>query len=107
MAHRQNVSEMLAEVLQFVHEQEANMLHNTVERKLMRNEPCTRIEQLIANRLVQIADRNHGWTILYQDPIDLTYWELIYPDGEIYGSGPFILTQVSIEKVRTKYHFLD
>jgi hypothetical protein len=83
------------------------MRNNMVTRNKLAEPTSVKIEQLIENHLVQIAHRNGGWTTLYQDPIDLSYWELSYPRGQKDSSGPLLLTQVSPEIVKAKYHFLD
>lgn len=82
------------------------MEKNAALKRMIPELLSTSIEQLIEYHLVQIAQRAGGWTILYQDPEDLTYWELTYPRGDT-GSRPLLLTQLSAEQVRDKYDFLD
>jgi hypothetical protein len=42
---------------------------------------AVRIEQLIAEHLVRVADRVDGWTTLFQDPTDDRFWETLLPSG--------------------------
>jgi hypothetical protein len=49
---------------------------------------------------VRLADRECGWTTLYFDPRDSSYWELTYPQSHMHGGGPPQLIQ--IEKATAK-----
>jgi hypothetical protein len=71
------------------------------------DEACNRIEQLKSNYLRKIADsKEHGgWMVLYQDPQDMRYWELSYPQSELHGGGPPALTIISEKEARMKYKF--
>jgi hypothetical protein len=64
---------------------------------------CQFIQQLIWNRFVHVDQREGGWTLLYHDPSDGTYWEYTYPHSEMHGGGPPVLTRLSVEEVRTLY----
>lgn len=67
------------------------------------DETGRRIERLVQHHLVKIADREEGWIRLFQDPRDLRYWELSYPDSESHGGGAPLLTEVSLAEVRQLY----
>ena len=64
---------------------------------------CKRIEWLTLNILKEVARDPSGWDILYQDPNDCRYWELIYPNSEMNGGGPPTLGHISKTKVQKKY----
>lgn len=71
--------------------------------KVVEDEDCTRINWLRSNYLVKIATNETGWIILYQDPEDKRYWELVYEHGELQGGGPPSLIQLSKEDAASKY----
>ena len=64
---------------------------------------CERIEQLTADYLVLLKTDPSGWANLYQDPLDSTYWERIYPKAEMHGGGPPELRKISIDAAVKKY----
>jgi hypothetical protein len=56
--------------------------------KVTRDDAEKAIEDAINGRLTKIAARNGGWTRLYQDPSDKSYFELSFPQGGMQGAGP-------------------
>lgn len=62
-----------------------------------------RIEWLITECLIEINEDESGWNKLYQDPNDNRYWELTYPESEIYGGGAPQLENISIQEAEKKY----
>ncbi|WP_437918738.1 Imm27 family immunity protein [Sphingobacterium sp. LRF_L2] len=62
-----------------------------------------RIFFLINNYLREIASDDSGWIRLFQDPKDLRYWELSYPDNEIAGAGAPVLKNIANDLVRKRY----
>lgn len=70
--------------------------------KVTPNENCKRINSLIKNHLQKIGADESGWNILYQDPEDNRYWELIYLESELQGGGPPSL--INIGNRLDKYH---
>lgn len=62
-----------------------------------------RIERLISTYLIEIDEDESGWNKLYQDPDDKRYWELSYPESEIYGGGAPLLKRISLEEAKEKY----
>ena len=52
------------------------------------DECAMRIDDLISNFLVRVAERDGGWTTLYRDPHDGRLWELTYDDSQSHGGGP-------------------
>jgi len=71
--------------------------------KVRADATCERINQLVAQSLQQVATDETGWDVLYRDPDDGRYWELIYPDSHMQGGGPPRLFVLSSEQVRAKY----
>jgi hypothetical protein len=63
-----------------------------------------RINELIRVYLTPVVIEN-GWERLYRDPADLRLWDLTYPQGEMHGGGPPMLTLLSLEEARKKYKF--
>lgn len=49
---------------------------------------------------MKIADGN--WTVLYRDPLDGSFWERTFTQGEM-GGGPSKLTRLSAKQVREHY----
>jgi len=47
-----------------------------------------RIDLLLANHLIKVAEREVGWTWLLKGPSDGRFWELSYPFGDRHGGGP-------------------
>lgn len=76
---------------------------NFINFKIIADHNCTRIEWLTANYLVKITTDSSGWDVLYKDPNDNRYWELIYPNSEIHGGGPPSLIFLSNREASNKY----
>jgi hypothetical protein len=57
---------------------------------------------LIEHHLKRVGEDPSGWNILYRDPSDGRYWELIFPHSELQGGGPPTLCQISQED-RVRY----
>jgi hypothetical protein len=62
-----------------------------------------RIWDLVRNRFVRAGERDCGWTVLYRDPTDGSFWELTLPQGELQGGGPAQLNRLSTEQVSDLY----
>ena len=58
---------------------------------------------MVDEHLVQLDQREGGWTILYQDPSDGRFWELTYPESQMHGGGPPTLTELATEEVEGLY----
>ncbi len=71
---------------------------------VVNDEITKRIELLASSYLRKIAQDASGWDILYQDPEDGRYWELIYPESELQGAGPPLLNNLSAEEAKKKYY---
>jgi hypothetical protein len=70
---------------------------------IVADETCQRIAQLTKEYLVELCHDPSGWDILYRDPNDCRFWELIYPQSELQSGGPPKLRWLSEEKVKSKY----
>jgi hypothetical protein len=62
-----------------------------------------RIELLVSGLLEKVATTADGWEILYRDPEDGRYWELLFPQSEIQGGGPRTLRHVEQSEAQNKY----
>lgn len=71
---------------------------------MIEDEQCERIYSLRNDYLRRITSDESGWDILYQDPEDMRYWELIYEHGELQGGGPPSLVLLSGTEARSKYN---
>lgn len=76
---------------------------NLIDGKMVPDEVCTRIEALTSEYLKKIGTDPSGWDMLYQDPWDKRFWELVYLESEIQGGGPPTLRIITNEEVRKKY----
>ena len=72
--------------------------------KITYNETAARINKLIKNYLVKIATDKDGWEILYQDPKDKRYWEMVFPQSELQGGGAPLLVNISEEIAMLKFN---
>lgn len=74
-----------------------------VDGKIAGNEACERIEYLVSSVLKEVGRDATGWDILYRDPHDNRYWELIYPQSHMHGGGPPQLRCLTLVEAKTKY----
>ena len=58
------------------------------EGKLVKDANCLRIYDLTENYLRKIVTDDSGWCVLFQDPHDDRYWELVYLESYMQGGGP-------------------
>ncbi len=71
--------------------------------KVVASQECTIIDHLTKYHLIKVGERDSGWTQLFFDPVDGSYWERTYPQGHLQGGGTPMLTSLSTEEVRTLY----
>lgn len=64
---------------------------------------AARIRWLVRYRLQHLGDANDGYDRLYQDPADGRLWEYTHPWPEAHGGGPYLLSVVAKDEVRSKY----
>lgn len=76
---------------------------NRVSGKVQVDATSERIEKLISSSLTKMAERDDGWTVLFQDPADSRYWELTYPNSDWHGGGPPALKCITEDVAREKY----
>lgn len=74
-----------------------------VGNQIVADETCKLLAKLTSEKFVRVAEREGGWTILFQDPEDQSYWELSYPESEWHGGGPPQLVELDIEQLHTLY----
>lgn len=71
--------------------------------RMIADSNCSRIESLLENYLREVARDTSGWDVLYVDPVDGRYWELVYLESNLQGGGPPTLRRLSKESARGKY----
>ncbi|MEO7862490.1 MAG: Imm27 family immunity protein [Nitrospirales bacterium] len=71
--------------------------------QLVGDQNCRRIEELVAEHLVQLARSPDGWSSLYRDPLDGRLWEHSYPQSELHGGGPPALAFMTQENALRVY----
>lgn len=76
---------------------------NLVDGRVEADINVTRIESLIRDELREVGRDASGWDILYVDPRDGRYWELLYLESHRHGGGPSTLRCLSREDARQKY----
>lgn len=64
---------------------------------------CERIRALTTSYLIEVGRHASGWNVLYRDPNDGRYWELVYPQGELQGGGPPELRCLTVDDAKQKY----
>ncbi|MGH9629568.1 MAG: Imm27 family immunity protein [Bryobacteraceae bacterium] len=73
------------------------------DNQVIADDVCREIERLLSTRLNRVAARDEGWTVLYQDRLDDSYWELTYPHSEWHGGGPPTLVELAVDDARRLY----
>jgi len=71
--------------------------------KVVGDDACRRVHDLKLNYLLKLATDESGWDILYKDPADGRFWELIYPQSEMHGGGPPTLRNLTQAETKQKY----
>lgn len=61
---------------------------------------AARIDAMLRDELVKVADAEGGWTVLYQHKTTGTFWEVSYPNSGMHGGGPRQLVELSEESAR-------
>ena len=75
--------------------------------RVVADEVCERVDQLVDNYLQHIKTHESGWDTLFKDPNDGRYWELTYLQSEMHGGGPRSLICISAEAAKQKYDLAD
>lgn len=73
--------------------------------KVVADDHCKRIDELVKNHLKYICDDKFGWDRLYKDPTSGRYWERVYLQSETHGGGPPSLIFLPREAAHSKYDF--
>lgn len=71
--------------------------------RVIGDENCERVDNLVQNHLLRLAHDQSGWDTLYRDPDDNRLWELIYPESGLHGGGPPALRLISGDLAKLKY----
>lgn len=88
-----------------LHQTETQLTGNWLSRdgRVIADETCERINELIRSHLQQLGHDASGWDMLYRDPDDGRFWELTYPQGHLHGGGPPQLRCLTLDEARKKY----
>lgn len=71
--------------------------------RIVADETCQRIEELVRSHLTQLGPDAIGWDMLYRDADDGRLWELTYPKSELHGGGPPQLRCLTLGEAKRKY----
>jgi hypothetical protein len=71
--------------------------------RVVADETCARINELIHSHLKQLGRDASGWNVLYRDPEDGRFWELTYPQSDLHGGGPPQLQCLALDEAKTRY----
>jgi len=71
--------------------------------KVIADESCKRIHQLVRDYLVFIKTDETGWDKLYREPQNGRYWEKVYLGSEAHGGGPPSLRHITHKDAHAKY----
>lgn len=73
------------------------------EGRVVADETCERIEELIRLHMKELGRDASGWEVLYRDPGDSRLWELTYPQANLHGGGPPQLRCLPVDEAKRKY----
>lgn len=73
--------------------------------KVVADDHCLRVNELVRTYLEYICDDKSGWDKLYRDPTSGRYWERIFLQNETHGGGPPSLISLTREAAHSKYGF--
>jgi hypothetical protein len=71
--------------------------------RVVGDETCQRIRELITSHLKELGRDPSGWDALYLDPDDGRLWELTYPQSHLQGGGPQQLRYLTSDEAKKKY----
>jgi len=75
-----------------------------IDGKILPDATCNRIDFLVQKYLTKLKTDCSGWDILYQDPMDKRFWELLYLESDSHGGGPPSLVIIEKEEAKKKYN---
>jgi hypothetical protein len=71
--------------------------------RIIADDTCRRIEELVSKHLVLLGSDASGWDDLYRDPDDGRLWERTWPQSEMHGGGPPRLSCLPVDEALRKY----
>ncbi len=71
--------------------------------RIIADDTCRRIEELVNKHLVLLGSDPSGWDDLFRDPDDGRLWERTWPQSEMHGGGPPRLSCLTVDEARRKY----
>ncbi len=72
-------------------------------KKIVKGEGSLRIDWLLDNHLVKVANDESGWLTLLKDPDDGRFWILDYPDSSTHGGGMRCLRNIDTNEIAEKF----
>jgi len=73
------------------------------DKRVVGDDACQRVEDLMRTYLVPIKRASDGWEHLYRDPHDGRYWERTFPHGAMQAGGPPALRLIAPAAAERKY----
>ena len=89
------------------HENEIIGSHFLFKGKLVADDYCERVNQLISEHLEFVSKDESGWINLYRDPDDGRYWEIVYLQSELHGGGPASLRVVTKHRLKEVFDMTE
>jgi hypothetical protein len=71
--------------------------------RVVKDDVCTRIEDLTRGYLRELGRDASGWDALFVDPDDGRLWELVYPESDLHGGGAPELRHMPATQAKEKY----
>ena len=73
------------------------------DSRVVNDDACQRVWDLMTTYLISIKPASDGWEHLYRDPHDGRYWERTFPHGEMQAGGPPALRLIDPVAAVQKY----
>jgi hypothetical protein len=72
-------------------------------KRVVSDDACQRVEDLMRTYLIPIKPASDGWEHLYRAPDDGRYWERTFLQGEMQAGGPPTLRLIDAVAAAQKY----
>ncbi len=73
------------------------------DSSVVRDNAGLEIERRLHEELRYVGSSDDGWSQLFVDRFDYTYWEMTFPQSDMHGGGPKLLSQVTKDFAHAKY----
>ena len=74
-----------------------------VDEKIVGDSICEIIENMIANNLDEVGNREGGWITLFKEKTTGKFWERTFPESNMHGGGPPQLELLSKNDIKERY----